>query len=313
MTKITRVKSKDLLSVTDFSKDEILAIFELSKKLKDELKQGKINTYLKGKTLGMIFEKTSTRTRVSFEVAMFQLGGYALFLSRDDIQLGRGETVADTAKVLSRYLDGIMIRCYAHATALELAHNSIIPVINGLTDMFHPCQALSDFFTIYESNKNFKNVKLAFVGDGNNVAQSLMLTAAMLGVDFALACPKGYYPKKEVVEQAFSIASKSGSVITLTSDIPLAVENATHLYTDVWVSMGQEKEASRRKKDFAKYKITRKILDKCAPDCKVMHCLPAHRGEEITDDVIDSPQSIVLDQAENRLHVQKAILCTLMR
>lgn len=313
MIKIPRVKSKDLLSVTDFSKEEIISIFELSKKLKDELKQGKINSYLKGKTLGMIFEKTSTRTRVSFEVAMFQLGGYALFLSRDDIQLGRGETVADTAKVLSRYLDGIMIRCYAHATAIELAQNSTIPVINGLTDMFHPCQALADFFTIYESNRNFKNVKLAFVGDGNNVAQSLMLTAAMLGVDFALACPKGYYPKKEVVEQAFSIASKSGSVITLTSDIALAVENATHLYTDVWVSMGQEKEASRRKKDFAKYKITKKILDKCAPDCKVMHCLPAHRGEEITDDVIDSPQSIVLDQAENRMHVQKAILCTLMK
>ncbi len=313
MIKIPRVHTKHLLTVTDFTKDEILSLFELSKKLKDELKQGKVNHYLKGKTLGMIFEKTSTRTRVSFEVAMFQLGGYALFLSRDDIQLGRGETVADTAKVLSRYLDGIMIRCYAHATAIELAHNATIPFINGLTDMFHPCQALADLYTIYENNKNFKNVKLAFVGDGNNVAQSLMLTCAILGIDFALACPKGYYPKKEIVEHAFSIASKSGGIITLTSDIPMAVANATHLYTDVWVSMGQEKESSKRKKDFAKYKITMKILDKCAPDCKVMHCLPAHRGEEITDEVIDSPQSIVLDQAENRLHVQKAILCTLMK
>jgi len=312
MNKIPKVKTKDLLSVTDFSKEEIFSIFEFSKKMKVELQQGKTHSYLHGKTLGMIFEKTSTRTRVSFEVGMFQLGGYALFLSRDDIQLGRGETVADTAKVLSRYLDGIMIRCYAHSTAVELALNATIPVINGLTDIFHPCQALADFFTIYEHNKTFKNVKLAFVGDGNNVAQSLMLTAAMLGVDFALACPKGYYPKKEVVEQAFSIASKSGSVITLTSDISMAVENATYLYTDVWVSMGQEKEASRRKRDFAKYKITKKILDKCAPECKVMHCLPAHRGEEITDEVIDSPHSIVLDQAENRLHVQKAILCALM-
>lgn len=310
--KIPRVKTKDLLSVTDFSKEEMIAIFEYTKKMKDELNQGKTHNFLEGKTLGMIFEKTSTRTRVSFEVAMFQLGGYALFLSRDDIQLGRGETVGDTARVLSRYLDGIMIRCYAHATALELAENATIPVINGLTDTFHPCQALADFYTIYERNKNFKNEKLAFVGDGNNVAQSLMLTAAMLGVNFALACPKGYYPAKNVVEMAFSIASKSGSVITLTGDIAMAVEQATYLYTDVWVSMGQEKEASRRRKDFAKYKITMKILDKCAPNCKVMHCLPAHRGEEITDEVIDSPQSIVLDQAENRLHVQKSILCALM-
>jgi ornithine carbamoyltransferase len=310
--KIPKVKTKDLLSVTDFSKEEMIAIFEYTKKMKDELNQGKTHNFLEGKTLGMIFEKTSTRTRVSFEVAMFQLGGYALFLSRDDIQLGRGETVGDTARVLSRYLDGIMIRCYAHATALELAENATIPVINGLTDTFHPCQALADFYTIYERNKNFKNEKLAFVGDGNNVAQSLMLTAAMLGVNFALACPKGYYPAKNVVEMAFSIASKSGSVITLTGDIAMAVEQATYLYTDVWVSMGQEKEASRRRKDFAKYKITMKILDKCAPNCKVMHCLPAHRGEEITDEVIDSPQSIVLDQAENRLHVQKAILCALM-
>jgi len=310
--KIPKVKTKDLLSVTDFSKEEMIAIFEYTKKMKDELNQGKTHNFLEGKTLGMIFEKTSTRTRVSFEVAMFQLGGYALFLSRDDIQLGRGETVGDTARVLSRYLDGIMIRCYTHATALELAENATIPVINGLTDTFHPCQALADFYTIYERNKNFKNEKLAFVGDGNNVAQSLMLTAAMLGVNFALACPKGYYPAKNVVEMAFSIASKSGSVITLTGDIAMAVEQATYLYTDVWVSMGQEKEASRRRKDFAKYKITMKILDKCAPNCKVMHCLPAHRGEEITDEVIDSPQSIVLDQAENRLHVQKAILCALM-
>ncbi|MBP8987985.1 MAG: ornithine carbamoyltransferase [Spirochaetes bacterium] len=310
--KIPKVKTKDLLSVTDFSKEEMIAIFEYTKKMKDELNQGKTHNFLEGKTLGMIFEKTSTRTRVSFEVAMFQLGGYALFLSRDDIQLGRGETVGDTARVLSRYLDGIIIRCYAHTTALELAENATIPVINGLTDTFHPCQALADFYTIYERNKNFKNEKLAFVGDGNNVAQSLMLTAAMLGVNFALACPKGYYPAKNVVEMAFSIASKSGSVITLTGDIAMAVEQATYLYTDVWVSMGQEKEASRRRKDFAKYKITMKILDKCAPNCKVMHCLPAHRGEEITDEVIDSPQSIVLDQAENRLHVQKAILCALM-
>ena len=310
--KIPKVKTKDLLSITDFSKEEIIAIFEYTQKMKDELNHGKTHNFLEGKTLGMIFEKTSTRTRVSFEVAMFQLGGYALFLSRDDIQLGRGETVGDTARVLSRYLDGIMIRCYTHATALELAENATIPVINGLTDTFHPCQALADFYTIYERNKNFKNEKLAFVGDGNNVAQSLMLTAAMLGVNFALACPKGYYPAKNVVEMAFSIASKSGSVITLTGDIAMAVEQATYLYTDVWVSMGQEKEASRRRKDFAKYKITMKILDKCAPNCKVMHCLPAHRGEEITDEVIDSPQSIVLDQAENRLHVQKSILCALM-
>lgn len=309
---IPKVSSKDLINVTDFTKDEILSIFTFSKSMKDDLKKGTAHDHLNGKTLGMIFEKTSTRTRVSFEVAMFQLGGYAIFLSKEDIQVGRGETVADTAKVLSRYLDGIMIRCYSHATAIEVARNATIPVVNGLTDMYHPCQALSDLFTIYEGSNSFEDVKIAYIGDGNNVAQSLMLAASLLGVSISLACPKGYHPMSNIVDNAQSIAAASGSTITVTTDIVSAVENATHLYTDVWVSMGQEEEAVKRKKDFSEYQINRNILSKCAPHCKVMHCLPAHRGEEITDDVIDSPQSIVLDQAENRLHVQKAILCALM-
>lgn len=310
--KIPAVTTKDLLTVTDLTRKEIIGLFNLAEKLKKEHRSGKITRCLEGKTLGMIFEKKSTRTRVSFEAGMFQLGGYALFLSSDDIQLGRGETIADTARVLSRYVDGIMIRTYAHEKVIELAENASIPVINGLSDMYHPCQALSDFFTIYERESDMAGVKLAYVGDGNNVAHSLLLGSALLGMSVSVACPREYMPDRDIVAQAFRLSSQTGAKITLTSDINMAVESADYLYTDVWVSMGQEKGAGKRKRVLSKYKITSRLLEKCAADCRVMHCLPAHRDEEIESDVMDSDRSIILDQAENRLHFQKALMCALM-
>lgn len=310
--KIPQVGSKDLLSITDLSRDEIMGLFAFTRKLKKDSGQGKHHRHLEGKTLAMIFEKTSTRTRVSFEAGLFQLGGHALFLSNDDIQLGRGETIADTARVLSRYVDAIMIRTYSHSKVTELARNSSVPVINGLSDMFHPCQALSDFYTVYEREGGFKNRKLAYVGDGNNMAHSLVLGAALLGMDISIASPKGYQPDTRVVESAFQLSAASGAKIEVTTDINLAVESANYLYTDVWVSMGQEKEAGRRKKVFSDFRVTRKVLHRCADNCCVMHCLPAHRDEEIESAVLDSERSIVFDQAENRLHVQKALMCALM-
>ncbi|HON77309.1 MAG TPA: ornithine carbamoyltransferase [Spirochaetota bacterium] len=310
--KIPALRTKDLLTVTDCTREEILELFTFAEKLKARTKSGRRYNILKGKTLAMVFEKSSTRTRVSFETGILQLGGHALFLSKNDIQLGRGETIGDTAQVLSRYVDGIMLRTFSHDTIIDLAENASIPVINGLSDSFHPCQALTDFFTIYERTKDFSSVKLAYVGDGNNVACSLLLTAGLLGVDYSIACPKNYMPDPKVVEEANKLAAVTGATLTITSDIDAAVQNANYLYTDVWVSMGMEKDTNKRKKAFSKYQINRSLLNKCAPGCLVLHCLPAHRGEEITDDVMDSPQSIVFDQAENRMHLQKALMCALM-
>lgn len=310
--KIPKLKNKDILTLADLSREEIQGIFDFAALLKKEFHAGKRHNFLNGKTLAMIFEKNSTRTRVSFEAGMFQLGGAALFLSKDDIQIGRGETIADTAKVLSRYVDGIMIRTFSQDKITELARNASVPVINGLTDVYHPCQALSDFFTIFEREKKFKDIKLAYLGDGNNMAHSLILGASILGINISVASPKGYLPNNNIVAKAFQISSSTGAKINITTDINIAVENANYLYTDVWTSMGQEKEAKKRRKDFGKYRITRKILQKCADTCCVMHCLPAHRGEEIDADVLDSDRSIVFEQAENRLHVQKALLCALM-
>ena len=305
--------TKDILSITDLTREEIISIFEFSKKLKRHFKRWGNNNYLKKKTLAMIFEKSSTRTRVSFEAGMFQLGGHALFLSKDDIQLGRGETISDTAKVLSRYVDGIMIRAFSHDDLLEFARSASVPIINGLTDKYHPCQALTDFFTIYERDNNFDNIKLAYIGDGNNVANSLLLGAAILGIDISVASPKEYMPDAHMVEKALQISYQSGTKIVVTSDIDTAVKTANFIYTDVWVSMGQEQEAETRKKIFKQYMITGEVLSKCAHNCMVLHCLPAHRDEEIESYILDSDRSIVFDQAENRLHVQKALLCTLMK
>lgn len=312
--KFPKIKSKDLINITDFSKNEIIDIFRLASKLKTDHARGKcLKKYLRGKSLAMIFEKSSTRTRVSFETGMYQLGGNALFLNRSDIQIGRGETMADTAKVLSRYVDAIMIRTFAHESVIELAKNADIPVINGLSDSAHPCQALADFFSIYEREPDFSKVKLAYIGDSNNVSNSLLLGGAVLGMNISLACPAKYSTEKEIFSQAGNYAKISGSKIVITGDIDEALKNANFLYTDVWVSMGQEKDLKPKKKALAKYKISGGTLKKCAPGCLVMHCLPAHRGEEIDSEVMDSERSIIFDQAENRLHIQKAVLCSLIR
>lgn len=310
---IPTVKTKDLLSIADLSKDEIINIFKFAAKLKNLLLRGKKHNFLSGKTLAMIFEKSSTRTRVSFETGIYQLGGKALFLDTNDIQVGRGETIADTAKVLSRYVDAIMLRTFSHRNVEELAENADVPVINGLSDTTHPCQALADFFTIYERFNNLTGVKLFYIGDGNNVANSLILGAAILGMNISLACPEVYFPPKQVLEKAKRLSLNSGAQIIVTPDIATAAKDANFIYTDVWISMGQEKDEKMKKKILAKYKISREVLNKCADNCLVMHCLPAYRGQEIDSDVMDSDRSIIFEQAENRLHVQKAIMCALMK
>ncbi len=313
--KIPRLKTKDFLTVTDLSRDEILALFRLSATLKRDLKMGKYHDLLKKKSLAMIFEKNSTRTRVSFETGVTQLGGHALFLSGNDIQIGRGETIEDTAKVLSRYVDCIMIRTFSQESIIQLAANSQIPVINGLTDLLHPCQAMADFFTIFEREKDLGKVRFTYIGDGNNMANSLLLGSAILGIPMTFLGPDEYRPPEDIIRQARELAEKSGSDIRISSDIDRSLEGTNYLYTDVWISMGQENDASaqRKKEILSPYRITKKMLKKCAPRCRVMHCLPAHRGEEIDEEVLDSDRSIVYEQAENRMHVQKAILCALMR
>lgn len=310
--RIPDVKTKDLLTISDLSRNELLDIFEFTAILKKYNRTGKKHKLLAGKTLAMIFEKSSTRTRVSFETGMFQLGGQALFLDCNDIQIGRGETISDTARVLSRYADAVMLRTFSHNTLIELAGNADIPVINGLSDSAHPCQAIADFFSIYEIEKDFKKVNLMYIGDGNNVANSLLAGAAILGVNISIASPDIYRPDKFYIEKADYLSRQSGSKITITSNIDEAAKGANFIYTDVWISMG-EKKNDKKKKSLSGYKISKNVLDKCAPGCRVMHCLPAHRGEEIDSDVMDSERSIIFDQAENRLHVQKAVLCSLLK
>ncbi len=309
---IPKLKTKSLVTVSDLDRGEIMDIFNLAAGLKRDAARGKHPDFLKKKSLAMIFEKSSTRTRVSFETGVTQLGGHALFLDGNDIQLRRGETIVDTARVLSRYVDGIMIRTFSHDNVIELSKSATVPVINGLSDEHHPCQALADFFTIFEREKKFKGVTLAYVGDGNNVANSLVQCAAILGANITIACPRQYEPDSYVVDDARKIAAKSGSSILITRDPEAAVKNANYIYTDVWISMGEEKKAAAKRKVLAKYKITKELLNKGRADSKVMHCLPAHRNEEIDGDVLDSGRSIVFDEAENRLHVQKAIMCALM-
>jgi ornithine carbamoyltransferase len=293
-----------LLSISDLTKKEIEELMQAAKILKSNPHQN--DDRLKNKTLAMLFEKPSTRTRISFEVAMVQLGGHAINLNANEIQLKRGEAVSDTAKVLERYVDGVMARVYSHDTLTELSKNSKIPVINGLSDIEHPCQIISDLFTIYEKFGNF-NIKLAYVGDGNNVCNSLMLGCAIMGITVAVATPKGYEPDKAITNAAKKISNK----IKITNDPAEAVKDADVIYTDVWISMGDESEEEERLKKFKKYRVNEKLMSSAKPNCKIMHCLPAHRGMEITD-VIDKANSIVWDQAENRLHAQKAILLKLL-
>ncbi|MFZ5987001.1 MAG: ornithine carbamoyltransferase [Bacillota bacterium] len=303
---------KHLLSLHDLTPGEIEDILKLSEKLKNQLKEGIQHHLLKGKTLGMIFTKSSTRTRVSFEVGMYQLGGYPLFLSSNDIQLGRGETIYDTAQVLSRYMDGIMIRTFKQSDVEELAKYGSIPVINGLTDLVHPCQILADLFTVYEHKGKLKGLKLAYVGDGNNVANSLLHGCAKVGMDIAVAAPKGYWCDSQIVSEAQEDAKASGSKIILTEDPVEAVKGADVIYTDTWVSMGQESEKESRLKIFMPYQVNGELFSKAKDDAIFLHCLPAYRGYEVTEDVIDGPQSAIFDEAENRLHVQKAIMALLM-
>lgn len=305
--------SPHLLAVHDLSKETILAFFKEAAELKAMRRRALSAQRLSGKTLGLFFEKPSTRTRVSFETGMNQLGGQSIFLSVADIQMRRGETVADTAKVLSRYLDGLVIRCYEHHAVEEWARNATIPVINGLTDLHHPCQVLSDLFTIREKKRRWKGVKIAYVGDGNNVANSLIEGAAIMGMAISVACPHGYEPDASIVEWSRERAERTGASIEIVRDPFVAVKGADVLYTDVWTSMGQEKEQTRRIKVLAPYQLNGRLLAAAHADAVVMHCLPAHRGQEITADVLDGPQSVVLDQAENRLHVQKAMLTRLLR
>lgn len=291
------------------AKDDIYEIMDIASKLKSGQLDQKVLT---DKYLGMIFEKSSTRTRVSFEVGMHQLGGTPLYLSSNDLQIGRGEPISDTARVLSRFLDCIMIRAKSHQTVAELIKYSDIPIINGLTDKEHPCQTFADLLTIKEYFGDF-NRKFVFVGDGNNVCNSLLLGAAYTGMDMTVACPKGYEPDEEIYNLALKEAKETGSNINIEYDIEKAVENADILYTDVWVSMGDEDEQEEREKIFKDYQINSSLLDKANSDAIVMHCLPAIRGQEITDDVMTSSQSAIWDQAENRLHAQKAILYKLLK
>ena len=303
---------KHLLSIADLSADEVWQILNLARELKQEWQKGGNKPILKGKTLGMIFQKPSLRTRVSFEMGMIHLGGRALYLSPAEIKLGERESVADVARVLSRYVDGIMARMFAHRHIEELAAYSRVPVINGLSDYNHPCQALSDLFTIWKKRGELKGVKLAYVGDGNNVAASLLFAAAKVGMDIALASPEGYELGDDVVKLGREFAAQSGSKIKLLTDPAAAVRGADVIYTDVWVSMGQEEETEKRLKDFVPYQVNAALVAQAKPDVMVMHCLPAHRGQEITDEVADGPHSVLFDQAENRMHAQKAILALLM-
>ena len=293
-----------LLSVSDI-KDDVKYILDLASKIKAGETEEKP---LEGKTLAMIFQKSSTRTRLSFDVGMYQLGGRAIFLSSNDLQMGRGEPISDTAKVLSRFVDGIMIRAIKHSDVEELAKYSDVPVINGLTDLEHPCQALADMLTIKEHLGDWEGKKICFVGDGNNVSNSLLLIAPLLGMDMSMACPKGYEPNEDILKTAREYASENNTEITITDDIGLALQNVDVVFTDVWVSMGDEAEEEQRKKDFAPFQVNSDLMGLANEGALFMHCLPAIRGQEVTSDVIDGPQSVIYDEAENRMHAQKAVL-----
>ncbi|MFA7073525.1 MAG: ornithine carbamoyltransferase [Methanoculleus sp.] len=299
---------KDFLSFNDIDEHELESIIADAMRLKRLKSAGTAHEFLRGKSLGMIFEKASTRTRVSFEVGMTDLGGHALFLNPQDMQLGRGEEIRDTARVLARYVDAVMIRAYKHANIEEFARHSTVPVVNGLSDIQHPCQVLADIMTLTERFHDLRDLRLAWIGDGNNVCNSWILSSALTGMEIVIASPPGYQPKDALINQARA----AGGRITIVTDPEEAVRDADVLYTDIWVSMGDEQERAERLKALKGYTIDSRLLAQAPPDALVMHCLPAHRGEEITDEVMEGPQSIVWDQAENRLHAQKALLVRLL-
>ncbi|MCX6173611.1 MAG: ornithine carbamoyltransferase [Ignavibacteriales bacterium] len=306
------MKGKSLLEINHLTLEEIYQIFDLSAVLKQKRLTGEPHRVLEGKKLGMIFSKPSTRTRVSFEVGIYELGGYGMFFNQNDLQLKKSESISDTAKVLSRYLDGIMIRTFDHQDVVDLAKYGSIPVINGLTDLHHPCQVLTDLFTVLEKKRTLRGLKLAYIGDGNNMAHSLLHGCSKVGMDISIASPSGYKPLDFVVNESKANAKYMGSKIEIFNKPIDAVKNADIIYTDVWASMGQEKEADERKKKFAGFQVNAEMVKHAKEDYIFMHCLPAHRGVEVTDEICDSPNSVIFDEAENRLHVQKAIMALLM-
>jgi len=306
------LKGRDFVSLDDWSSEDLARILQTAATLKARHKTGQVDHPLRGKTLGMYFNKASTRTRLSFEVGIYQLGGYGLFLSGADLQLRRGETIADTARVFARYLDGVMIRTFAHSDVVEMAEHADIPIINGLTDSEHPCQVMADLMTIEEKKGRLKGLKLTYVGDGNNVAHSLMDGGAKFGLHIVIASPEGYGPDPAILERTKAIALKQGGSVQLTSDPIAGVTGADVVYTDVWASMGQEADSVNRLQRFQGFQVNRELMSFADPQALFMHCLPAHRGEEVSADVIDGPQSVVFDQAENRLHAQKGIMALIM-
>ncbi len=308
----TNLKGRSFLTIKDFTQEELKEIIDLGERLKLDHYAGKDEKLLDGKSIGVIFEKPSTRTRISFAVAIFELGAQALILDTSNMQLKRGETVADTGKVLSRYLHGVVARVYSHKTLEELRDHGTAPVINALSDFSHPCQIMGDLLTIKEKKNKLEKIKIAYLGDGNNVCHSLLFGATKFGMNIAVATPKGYEPKKDVIEDAKQFAKESGSSVLITNNAEKAVKDADVIYTDVWASMGDEAQHDKRVKIMKPYQINDSIVSKAKKDVIVMHCLPAHRGEEITDSVIDGIHSVVFDQAENRLHIQKAILALLI-
>ena len=306
------MKGKSLIEINHLSLEEIYQIFDLSGTLKEKQNTGEPHKLLEGKTLGMIFSKPSTRTRISFETGIYQLGGMGMYFNQNDLQLKKSESVSDTAKVLSRYLNGIMIRTFDHQDVIDLAKFGSIPVINGLTDLHHPCQVLTDLFTVLEKRRTLKGLKLVYIGDGNNVAHSLLHGCSKVGMNITIASPSGYMPNQEIVAESKVNAKYMGSKIEITEDPVKAVSGADIIYTDVWASMGQEKEAAERRKKFIKYQVNSKLVKNAKDDYIFMHWLPAHRGDEVTDEICDSPNSVIFDEAENRLHVQKAIMALVM-
>lgn len=308
----THLKKRDFLTLTDYSPKDLIHLLELAQELKEKKQQEISSMPLQGKTLAMIFDHPSTRTRVSFEVGMNQLGGSAINLNRHDLQLGRGESIEDTGRTLSRYVDGILIRTASHQTVETLAKSASVPVINGLTDLYHPCQAMADLLTIKEKKGGFQGKKLAYVGDGNNVLHSLLHGAAAVGLEISVATPPKYQPSDTVKFETQQIAAKTGATIHYTQDPVEAVRHADIVYTDVWTSMGQEEEKEQRVRDFTGFQVNSRLLNNADEEVIFMHCLPAYRGWEVTKEVIDGPHSVVFDQAENRLHAQNAILVTLL-
>ncbi|WP_096435732.1 ornithine carbamoyltransferase [Alteribacter populi] len=309
-----QMSGSDFLTLADLNEEKLLFLLEEALDLKKKQKKGIPHQALKGKTLAMVFEKSSTRTRMSFEVGMLQLGGHAIFLSSKDIQLGRGESMADTARVMSRYVDGIMIRTFAHESVEELAKHAEVPIINGLTDLHHPAQVLADLMTIVEQKGQLKGLKLCFIGDGNNnMTHSLLEGAALTGMDIAVASPSGYEPNAQILKHAQMIAEEKQSIVSFTDNPEDAIKGADVVVTDVWASMGHEEEQAKRLDSFKPYQVTSELCQHAQDDHLFLHCLPAHRGEEVTSDVIDGKHSFVFDEAENRLHAQKALLKVLMK